>query len=158
MSERSIISLLRTFKGAGLYIGGQCLLTPNSFNETFMKERLSLRPIFSLLPHGYDEKLLLIPDGDIQQFTNGKHVSKNGLSICINNTLPCMYILRRKEWKGAIGTLAHDLMEPSSFNETKLGQEISSVGLIQSTVMRLNFIATFQHEKAKAGTFTLEVF
>ncbi|GEM_PF-2172115 len=152
---RPIITFLKNLKGDDLFITGDCLLSPSTFKMFFIANHLSLRPVFILSPKNSKEKLILVSEGDIQHFGNKKYMSQYGLSVHFHNTLPCMYILRMNEWNNEIvWRLGTELRE---WESCELERKVTEKGLIQSTVIHVDFTATFQHENAKAGTFTLGI-
>ena len=160
---RPIIQHLNKIKGDDLFISGQCLLSPLNFSMFFIEGGNNrYRPIFLLKPDKDNEKLILIMDGDLKGLSSKRYLSQDKKTICFNNTLPLMYIFKTNIFKTE--TLREILrgyeVDESIYNqglkkENEVCEKILEVGFIQPSVIEAIFTATFEHEKSKAGRFTL---
>lgn len=160
IKEREIITHLRGLVGDRLYISGNCVLHPFPMKKIFEPKR-ERRPIFELRPDGGEKTLILIPDGrwtDVLEKLK-EQVSSDNKSMRMCNVFPVMYILDKSqfsdnEFKQILGL---DFTDPERFilNDKALVGKINDLGLIQSTVIRLDFTTWFPSEYSRTGRFTI---
>ncbi len=171
---KPIITHLKELQGNDPYISGKCKLVSLGFNEIFIKAPSEFRLVMLLKPDNSASSLILILDG--KEINGGKRwLSPDGKTVCFWNAPHAMFILRTDELSSKdlndilSVSIAHKVILPSIFKKraedefftgagsNPLCDVIIGAGYIPLGVGKIEFTATFLHEYAKGGTFTLMI-
>ncbi len=165
---RPTITSLEKLRGNDLFISGKCLIPNGRFSQYFLSiEQLGkhdkpfLKPIFVLQPEKSQEKFILLPwCDDIESLR--RNVGTNPFSVFLHNTHSIMYIVKISDLtKKEISEIEGLQFEEDWLNNTcgetfhNLKQKIQELGLMQSTVVRVDFTAFFKNKEDSIGEFRL---
>lgn len=176
-SVKQIVDHLKEIQGNDLYIAGKCRLNPHvfRFEDFFIKENPQMRLMMLLKPDNSDVNLILIVDG--RRINGGKNwLSRDEKTVCFGNGPLNMFILRTDKLSYdnfnqilSNSSISNKMILPSIIEKTGRDQfytgkgsnplcdVIIKDGYIPIGVGKIEFTATFEHEKTAVGRFTLMV-
>lgn len=163
---RPVITFLEKLRGNDLFISGKCFIPNGRFSQYFLAnkklgkfDKPFLKPIFVLQPEKTQEKFILLPWCDDVESLR-RNVGINSFSVFFHNTHPIMYIVKISDLtKKEIFEIERLQFEEDWLNNScgetihNLKERVQELGLMQSTVVRVDFTAFFKNKEDSIGEF-----